>query len=324
MEKISTAIIGLGRIGQLLDEALSSATHCLTHGQAFASHPDFKIVGGVDPDVDLQRKFNQRFSAPAFSQLQDFSKKFKADLFVIAGPTQKNFEIFKQVVELRPKMILMEKPMGADLEQAREILKLARSASVSVAVNFMRRAEPGVLEIKEIISSGALGKIQKAVVTYSKGLLNNGSHFIDLMRFILGSSSHHQILGSVGSHFEGDIEPDFSIQFGNVPVYFLSADENFYSLRDIQIYGSTGSISYLRGGQKILVNDVVQSQVFRGYKFLSFDGREIPTELNRIQYFVADQISQHLKNGSPLQFDGTSALLTMEDVERVRSLCQMH
>jgi len=324
LEQLSAAIVGLGRIGQLLDEGLDAATHCLTHSQAFSSHPDFKLIAGVDPNADLRTKFSTRFSSKAFASLNDLPKETRLDVISVAGPTNQNFQIFKQAIELKPKLILMEKPLGSDVSQAHEILRISKSAGVSVAVNFMRRAEPGVLEVQKLISSGQIGKIQKATVTYSKGLLNNGSHFVDLMRFWLGASSHHQILGSLNANFEGDPEPDFGIRFGNVPVYFLSGREEYYSLRDIQIFGSTAAISYLRGGQKIEVTNVVESQLYRGYRFLSFDGRELSTQINRVQYFVADQISNYLRKGTALNFDGSSALLTMEDVERVRTLCLTH
>ncbi len=312
--------MGLGKIGQLLDEGKNPESFCLTHAAAFTTHKDFELRVGVDPNAELRQKFESRFGRAASP---DLDKKVPADLWVIAGPTSKNFSIFKSVVALKPKMILMEKPLGASLEEAQQITALARQSGISLAVNFMRRAEPGVLKIREMIGSGQLGTIEKVIVTYSKGLLNNGSHFIDLMRFWLGDSSHHQVFGSISQHFENDPEPDFSITFGSTPVYFLSCKEKNYSVRDVEIFGSLGAIRYLRGGQKILHSPVVESSLFNGYRFLAMEEKEIPNSLDRVQYYVADQIAKSLKGETSILFDGASAFRTMEDVERIKSLCRL-
>lgn len=320
MAKISTALVGLGKIGQLLDEGKNPESHCLTHAAAFSIHKDFDLKFGVDPDPVLRKKFSGRFHVDA---IPDLTSSPSVDLWVIAAPTDKNLSVFKEVITRKPKMVLMEKPFGESLEQAEEINLLAARSGVKLAVNFMRRAEPGVLKVREMITSGQLGKIEKVVVTYSKGLLNSGSHFIDLMRFWLGESSHHQVLGSVDQRYESDIEPDFSIRFGQTPVYFLSCKEENYSVRDIEILGSQGAIRYLRGGQKILHANVVESPLFKGYRFLSMDEREIPNALDRVQYFVAEQISSAFKSNDSVLSDGRAAVKTMEDVERIRALCRV-
>lgn len=324
MTKISAAVVGLGKIGQGLDEDMNPHAYCLTHSQAFAHHPSFNLVGGVDSDAQARGRFSLRFKVGAYSSVGDLARAAKPDVWVVAGPTKLNFEIFKEVLNFGPKIILIEKPLGENIDQAREMMAMSKAAKIELAVNFMRRAEPGVLQVKQILESGNLGSIDKAVVTYSKGLLNNGSHFIDLMRYWLGPSSHHEVMGATSENFEGDPEPDFCIRFGKTPVYFLSAREKNYSVRDIELIGSRGGLRYLRGGQKIYVHDVVESQVFKGYRFQSLDGKEIAGSLDRAQYFVADHLAQHILKGTPLVLPAIEALKTMEDVERIKSLCRAH
>lgn len=322
-DTLTAAVVGLGKIGQGLDEDMNPHAYCLTHAQAFAHHPHFSLAGGIDSDSQSRGKFSLRFKVGAFSSVQDFARQNKADVWAVAGPTAKNFDIFKEVVATKPKLILMEKPLGENLSQAREMISMAKLAGVNLAVNFMRRTEPGVLQLKKFIHSGEIGTIEKAIVTYSKGLLNNASHFIDMMRFVLGESSQHQVLGGLDQNYEGDPEPDFLIHFGKTPVYFLSAREKNYSVRDIEFLGSRGGLRYLRGGQKIYAYPVVESQVFRGYRFQALEGREISSQLDRSQYFVAEHIAQHLKQGTRLEISADEAFRTMEDVERIRSLCRL-
>lgn len=322
-QRLKVAIIGLGKIGQGLDEGRSSTSYCLSHASAFASHSSFEILAGIDPNEDARKKFHARFGVEALSDLENLkSGHGKIDVVVVAGPTRNNFEIFRKALSLKPRLIILEKPMGSSLVEAREMLQMAEAASTKLAINFIRRTEPGALKMRELIRSGAIGGLQKVLVTYSKGLSNNGSHFIDLLRLNLGETSDIQILGSSEERWMDDIEPDFSLRMGGVPVFFHSLREKFYSARDIEFVGSTGAIHYLRGGAKILKFDVVESQVFEGYKFLSLDGIEIPNELNRAQYFVTEDLAQHLLNEKPLMTEASSALRVMEDIERIKALCR--
>lgn len=323
-EAMGVAVVGLGKIGQYLDADLDSSFYCLSHASAVAQHSSFSLSCGIDPVAKAREDFVNRFSAPSFASIHEVVGRCKFEGMILCGPTSENVSLLKQAVELRPKWILLEKPMGQSFREASEIARMCQDSKIQLAVNFIRRSEPGANRVKELLSTGRIGRLEKIIVTYSKGLMNNGSHFVDLLRFWLGEGSHHQVIGSVSQSHRGDPEPDFVIHFGGVPAHFISAKEDEYSVRDIEILGSRGSIQYLRGGLKIKVLDIVESKVFRGYKFLELEGTEVPSQLNRAQYFVMDSLAQALSQGKPLPLSGLEALKTMENLERVKSLCHTH
>jgi predicted dehydrogenase len=323
-QAMEVAVVGLGKIGQYLDAELDSSRYCLTHSSAVAQHSAFVLSGGVDPSEQSRRDFSHRFSAPAFSSLSEAASRARFDGLILCGPTSSNAAIVRQAVDLKPRWILMEKPMGQSLREAEEITRLCQDSKIFLGVNFIRRSEPGVLKVRDLLATGRIGGIQKVIVTYSKGLFNNASHFVDLLRFWLGEGSHHQVMGSISQSHEGDPEPDFGMHFGGVPSYFVSAKEDQYSVRDLEIIGSRGVIKYLRGGLKIQVLDIAESKVFKGYKFAELDGTEIPNQLNRAQFFVMDSIAKSIQEGKSLSFSGAEALKTMEHLERIKSLCHMH
>ena len=82
-----------------------------------------------------------------------------------------------------PKLILCEKPLAYDLDEAGEMVEACESAGVKLFVNYMRRADPGAIEIKARIESGQIATPIKGVAWYSKGFLHNGSHFFNLLEF---------------------------------------------------------------------------------------------------------------------------------------------
>lgn len=323
-DAMGVAVVGLGKIGQYLDADLDSSSYCLSHSSAVAQHSSFLLSCGVDPNPQCRDDFAKRFSSPSFGSLAEAASKSRFEGIILCGPTSVNGSLLKQAVELKPRWILMEKPMGESLHEAKSILRMCQDAKVNLAVNFVRRSEPGAMRVREMIQTGRIGRAQKIIVTYSKGLFNNASHFVDLLRYWFGEGSHHQVVGSVEQSHQGDPEPDFMIHFGGVPAHFISAKEDNYSVRDLEIIGTRGSIQYLRGGLKIRVLDVVESKVFRGYKFLEFEGTEVMSQLNRVQYFVMDRLRESILEGRELDFSGTEALKTMENLERIKSLCHMH
>ena len=100
--------------------------------------------------------------------------------------------------------ILCDKPFGRNLDEAREMLRLAREAGVLHHLNFEFRRSPLRLRIKELIESGAIGEprhsSERSLVAvardYPHGWLFEkgkggwigtvGSHLVDMIRFLFG------------------------------------------------------------------------------------------------------------------------------------------
>jgi predicted dehydrogenase len=57
------------------------------------------------------------------------------------------------------KHVLCEKPLSDNLEDARAMADLARSANAVVRIGFTFRRAPGVAALRELVTSGALGRI---------------------------------------------------------------------------------------------------------------------------------------------------------------------
>src|SRR5262245_34576512 len=54
--------------------------------------------------------------------------------------------------------VLMQKPMGRDLDDARRILRLCRERKLTAAVNFQLRFAPNMLALRDAIARGVLGE----------------------------------------------------------------------------------------------------------------------------------------------------------------------
>ena len=55
--------------------------------------------------------------------------------------------------------VLIQKPMGSNLDEATKILEICNTRSLKAAVNFQLRFAPMMIALKDAINSGLLGTI---------------------------------------------------------------------------------------------------------------------------------------------------------------------
>lgn len=99
--------------------------------------------------------------------------------------------------------VLLQKPMGENMEAAKEILAICRRKNLNAAVNFQLRYAPFILEVKRMLAAGQLGEINDIEVNVNVytpwhmwdfligssrvEILYHSIHYIDLIRHILGN-----------------------------------------------------------------------------------------------------------------------------------------
>lgn len=239
------------------------------------------------------------------------------DVVAICTPTDSHYEVFNRVVQMKPRVILIEKPLANDIRQAHAMASAAAANNCVLAVNYFRRFEPGTNILRDRIQGGVFGAIRKAVVWYAKGLLNNASHFINLFEFLLGPSKDCRIINSGRNLSNGDCEPDFVVTFNAVDVYFIAGKDEDFSVKEIEILTEKGVIKYQNGGDSIRHFPICESDWFKGYKVLSLLSDDIKTDFARYQMHVTEGIFQHLNTGKEIQSDATAALNTQLTLQRI-------
>ncbi len=77
---------------------------------------------------------------------------------VVATPVNTHFGLAKKCLQAG-KSVLVEKPLAASVEQAAELVKLARSQSLVLMVGHTFEYSAAVNRIREVVDSGELGEI---------------------------------------------------------------------------------------------------------------------------------------------------------------------
>ncbi|MBN1823971.1 MAG: Gfo/Idh/MocA family oxidoreductase [Endomicrobiales bacterium] len=129
MEKIRTAIIGAGSLGQ-------------HHARILASHPGSDLVGIVDIDENQARKIAAACKKePLFSHRDVINR---AGACVIAVPTPEHYKITKDLISAGIHC-LVEKPFTTTVEEAQDLISLSTAKNTVLQVGHVERFNPAVI-----------------------------------------------------------------------------------------------------------------------------------------------------------------------------------
>ncbi len=311
-------IIGLGKIGMGYDFDLAGDTAIYTHARAIFEHPGFRLGGAVDLRFEQRARFERRYGAKAFDKVEPALMQLQPDIVVIATSSTTHGSILAEVLKVcQPKLIVCEKPLSYSLDEARSMVDMCEKAGVGLFVNYIRRADPGAIEVKRRIDCGEISTPIKVNAWYSKGILNNGSHFLNLLEFWLGDINSVSVTNPGRLWDNHDPEPDVEIQFELGAVIFRAAWEEAFSHYCIELLSRTGRLRYDRGGETIEWQAVYTDPNFEGYKILAAHEEVITNGMGIYQWHVYNQISEHLAGKATALCTGRQALKTLDAIDLI-------
>lgn len=261
------AIIGAGRIGCSFDSPDSK--NILTHAHAFSKNPRTELVAIVDTDTERGKKEARRWHTIFFSDVDEMFDKANPDIVVVATPDKTHAELLIRCANMRPRLIVCEKPVvvtsGDEARVRKNVL-----GYVPVIVNFSRRFDPVVQKICVELAAGKYGKVISAGGIYTKGIFHNGSHMIDLMRFLFGE------MQSCTAHFKVEDWGDGDPTVGGVAVFercpqfcLLTGNARKFAVFDLDILTEKKRIRFTDEGQLISIQSVIPDPVYKGFRVLS-------------------------------------------------------
>ncbi len=314
-------LIGLGKIGFGYDAELNPKNFILSHARACSIHDNFELIGGVDINAIQCDKFKNLYGCEVYPDIRTALSSLKPNLIIIASPTETHFENIQQIFKYySPDSILCEKPLSYNADEADEILRLCKINRTKLFVNYHRRSDVGVQTIKKMLVDLPKEEIVKGFCWYSKGIFNNGSHFLNLLQYWLGAVLEFSIIQK-NRHWLGiDPEPDVFFQFEKGSIVFLSAKEENYSHYTIELVLSSGRLRYDQGGKKIFWQEKKNDLNLPGYTFLSNEITEIANGLNFSQFNVLNQVSLALDGQMANICDGKESLDTLSILNKIKAM----
>ena len=192
MARYRAGVVGLGRMGSTFDdeierEGMVFLPYC--HAPSYFHSPLVDLVAGADLDAGQRSLFGERWGVGPDHLYEDYNEmmaKERLDIVSVCTSSRHRARIVQDLARGGAKAIWAEKPISPSLEEADAMVRVCREEGVQLATNCSRRWNPLFSEAKIIIDAGDLGDILQVTVYAECGLSTNGSHLLDLVRFLAG------------------------------------------------------------------------------------------------------------------------------------------
>jgi predicted dehydrogenase len=130
----------------------------------------FKIVALLNSSVDAAKKSIQTFElgsdVKAYGTPEDLAKDTDVQLAVAVTRVDVHYDTIKPSVATG-KDAFVEWPLAENVKRASELADLAKQKGVRTVVGLQARVSPVLLKIKEVLSSGRIGKVLSSQVSGS-------------------------------------------------------------------------------------------------------------------------------------------------------------
>lgn len=165
----------------------------------------YTVAGIYDKDIDKAKKVAADFGLPAvYSDLkQAIASAGPATIFDIAVPASAIIPVLKKIPA--GSAVLLQKPMGETLEEAKAILAICKEKKLLGGINFQLRYAPFIQKARELINSGQIGTLCDIEININvltpwqlwdflftlprMEILYHSIHYLDLVRQLAGEPS---------------------------------------------------------------------------------------------------------------------------------------
>lgn len=317
-EMLSVLIIGCGNIAGGFDAAGSDTV--LTHAGAYRRHGGFRLTGCVDPDAGRRTAFQQRWGVEhAYASLPEaLGSGTHYDVISICSPTPQHAADLNMVLRAAPRLVFCEKPLAAEIEEATALVAACRDAGILLAVNYTRRWDPEISAFKSALGRGVWGPVRSAVGYYNKGVLNNGSHMVDLLQHLLGPLELQATGAAQSDHSAEDPTVPALLATANAtPVHLATGAAGDYALFELQIVTAKGVVAIEQGGFCWRERLVRESPRFAGYRDVG-DDTQRPGGYAKAMLGAATNLHDALTQGAELASTGETALAAQTICDQIR------
>ncbi|HLT06527.1 MAG TPA: Gfo/Idh/MocA family oxidoreductase [Cyclobacteriaceae bacterium] len=194
MEKMNVAVVGTGFIGP-------------AHIEALRRLPHIEVVGLCEVNLELAQAKAQVLGIPKAYTFEDMLQDETVKVVHICTPNFLHYPQAKAAL-LAGKHVICEKPLATKIEEAEELVALAKEKGLVNAIHFNLRYYPMVRQMKTMRENGELGEIYSVLGSYlqdwlflqtdynwrlepdksgdSRAIADIGSHLLDITEYITG------------------------------------------------------------------------------------------------------------------------------------------
>jgi predicted dehydrogenase len=234
------------------------------HADAFQKNGRFKLVGLCDIDAGRLETAARKFGvSETGADAATLVEKTRPDIFCFCTLPDLRLPLIRAGVEAGVKLIAYEKPTALSTNAALEMMKLTRAAGVKTVVSHQHRYGEHYKKVKEIIASGAIGRVHTVYGTATGWMIHMLTHLIDYTRWYNDYAEAEWVVGQADgkSKFaDNHPSPDYIgglIQFANGVRGIVESGDGAPDVPEVEFWwrkcrigaqGSEGFAEVLTGG----------------------------------------------------------------------------
>ncbi|MBE0540987.1 MAG: Gfo/Idh/MocA family oxidoreductase [Verrucomicrobia bacterium] len=167
MSQYKVLVVGMGKRG-------------MHHATSFNTNPKFKVVGICDIDAKRLDDAAAKLGGPEkSSDAAALAKAVKPDVFCFCTLPNLRTPMIRAALDSGAKLIAFEKPVALTSAEVLNIRDLIRKAGAKAVVSHQHRYGTHYQKVKEIVASGALGRVHTVYGTATGWMTHMLSHMID-------------------------------------------------------------------------------------------------------------------------------------------------
>lgn len=311
---LRAVIVGCGKIGsEFADDPRVRGIY--THAGAYAACADTRLVGVCDVDRARAERCAARWGVErAHTGVDALLRDCRPDLVSICSPDDTHAAVLARALDTPGvRGVFAEKPLALDAGEGARLVALAAERGIAIAVNHVRRYAEGHRRVRALVAEGRIGALQAVTGHYTGGVRHNGSHWFDLVRWIVGEV--REVEGAVAHGLEGldAADPTLDVRLeceGGVRATLRAASRDAFSIFELDLLGTAGRVRLTDSGHRIELFESRDSPHYSGYRSLQPAG-EWPGGIDDAMLRAVEDLARAVRTGSAPECDGVDGLMAL-------------
>ena len=267
-----------------------------------------ELVGFFDPSDDTAKEVSHKYQLPRF--LDADALMDACDVIDVVAPTDHHFSCCEKAIR-KGKHVFVEKPLASNMDEARQLVKLAAESGIKLQVGHVERFNPAFLAIKDMVLNPMFIEVHRLAQFNPRGtevsvILDLMIHDIDIILSIVKSDVKNISASGVGVITETPDIANVRIEFDNGCVANLTSSRiSMKKMRKIRLFQKDSyiGIDFLNKKAEIIrLKEPQDSNVFSfdietptGKKTIAMANPIVP-EVNAIKEELTDFRNAILQN----------------------------
>lgn len=226
--KLRVLVVGCGHMG-------------ISHARAYHQIDDFEIVGLVSRKPESRNRLSDELGGlPTYDGFEKALIDSKPDVVSINTYPETHYPYCKKSLEAGAH-VFIEKPLALTVAQAQELVDLAISKNLKMAVGYILRVHPAWKKFIELArnlgkplvmrmnlnqqSCGSMWSTHKSLMESMSPIVDCGVHYVDVMCLMTGSKPIR--VSAIGAKLTDEIKADM-YNYGQLQVTFEDGSVGWY------------------------------------------------------------------------------------------------